>query len=77
MQFRERAGKKSSSDGHDSLLKAGQKHHPAIVKLELLHGDILIMEGDKFQVHYEHCIDPTSGLRFGKSIDSVLRIVIY
>jgi alkylated DNA repair dioxygenase AlkB len=59
MQFRERSSKAS--------LKPGKKHHHSIVQLVLLHGDILIMEGDQFQAKYEHCIDPTSGLRFGKS----------
>lgn len=48
------------------LPRGSAKHAKVIVKLDLHHGDITIMEHEDLQKHYEHQVEPVGPLRFGQ-----------
>ncbi|KAJ6002126.1 hypothetical protein N7522_007353 [Penicillium canescens] len=48
-----------------ALLKGRKgKEAPATIKMELHHGDLVVMHGEKLQKYYEHAVAPENKLRF-------------
>ncbi|KAJ5614098.1 hypothetical protein N7528_007752 [Penicillium herquei] len=45
---------------------------PPLMKIELHHGHMLVMNGANLQKYYEHCVEPEGGLRFAVTARHIL-----
>lgn len=48
-----------------AFAKGESKMPPAVLELDLRHGDYMVMHGASMQVYYEHMVTPTDKMRFG------------
>ncbi|KAJ5738816.1 hypothetical protein N7493_001971 [Penicillium malachiteum] len=55
------------------ILKLTKSHKaPPILKIELHHGHMVVMNGANLQKYYEHCVEPEGGLRFAVTARHIL-----